>query len=54
MGSLVDQPLQRKPYPVRLLTIVIIPVVGLIFGVLADIIMNWIGLDLKHRELAEH
>ncbi len=22
--------------------------------VLADIVMNWIGLDLKHRELAEH
>jgi len=37
-----------------LLTIVIIPVVGLIFGVLADIVMNWIGLDLKSRELAEH
>lgn len=37
-----------------LLTIVIIPVVGLIFGIIADIIMNWIGLDLKHRELAEH
>ncbi len=37
-----------------LLTVVIIPVVGLIFGVTADIIMNWIGLDLKSRELAEH
>ena len=37
-----------------LLTIVIIPVVGLIFGVIADIVMTWIGLDLKHRELAEH
>jgi hypothetical protein len=37
-----------------LLTIAIIPVVGLIFGVIADIVMNWIGLDLKHRELAEH
>ena len=37
-----------------LLTIVIIPVVGLCFGVIADIVMNWIGLDLKHRELAEH
>jgi hypothetical protein len=37
-----------------LLTIVIIPVVGLIFGVIADIVMTWIGLDLKSRELAEH
>jgi hypothetical protein len=37
-----------------LLTVVIIPVVGLIFGVLADLIMGHIGLDLKSRELAEH
>jgi hypothetical protein len=37
-----------------LLTVVIIPVVGLIFGITADIVMNWIGLDLKSRELAEH
>jgi hypothetical protein len=37
-----------------LLTVAIIPVVGLIFGVLADIIMSRIGLDLKSRELAEH
>jgi hypothetical protein len=37
-----------------LLTIIIIPVVGFCFGVLADIVMSWIGLDLKHRELAEH
>ncbi len=37
-----------------LLTIAIIPVVGLCFGLLADVVMNWIGLDLKSRELAEH
>jgi hypothetical protein len=37
-----------------LLTIIIIPVVGLIFGIIADVVMTWIGLDLKHRELAEH
>ena len=37
-----------------LLTIIIIPVVGLIFGLIADVVMNWIGLDLKHRELSEH
>lgn len=37
-----------------LLTIIIIPVTGVIFGVLADIVMNWIGIDLKSRELAEH
>lgn len=37
-----------------ILTIIIIPVTGVIFGVVADIIMNWIGIDLKSRELAEH
>lgn len=37
-----------------LVTVVSIPIVGLIFGVLADIIMSRIGIDLKSRELAEH
>lgn len=37
-----------------LATVIIIPVVGLIFGVLADLIMGHIGIDLKSRELAEH
>ncbi len=37
-----------------LVTVVIIPVVGLIFGLMADVVMNWIGIDLKSRELAEH
>jgi hypothetical protein len=37
-----------------LVTVIIIPVIGLIFGVLADIIMGHIGIDLKSRELAEH
>lgn len=37
-----------------ILTIVIIPVVGCVFGFLADVVMSHIGIDLKHRELAEH
>lgn len=37
-----------------LVTVVSVPVIGLIFGVLADIIMGHIGIDLKSRELAEH
>ena len=37
-----------------LVTVVSIPIVGLLFGFIADVIMNWIGLDLKSRELAEH
>lgn len=37
-----------------ILTIIIIPTVGVIFGVLADIVMHFIGIDLKSRDLAEH
>ena len=37
-----------------ILTIIIIPVTGCIFGILADLVMSHIGIDLKHRELAEH
>lgn len=37
-----------------LLTVALIPSIGMLFGVLADIIMHWIGLDLKNRDLAEH
>ena len=36
------------------LTVVLIPVIGLIFGVLADLVMSHIGIDLKSRDLAEH
>ncbi len=37
-----------------LITVVSIPLVGLIFGIIADIVMGAIGIDLKSRELAEH
>ena len=37
-----------------LLTVVLIPIIGLIFGVLADLVMRSIGIDLEHRDLAEH
>lgn len=37
-----------------ILTILIIPVTGCLFGFLADIVMGHIGIDLKNRELAEH
>lgn len=36
-----------------ILTMLIIPAVGCILGWLADIVMTHIGIDLKHRELAE-
>lgn len=37
-----------------LLTVVLIPIIGLIFGILADLVMRTIGIDLEHRDLAEH
>lgn len=37
-----------------LLTVVIIPIIGVIFGIIADVIMKKIGIDLKSRDLAEH
>lgn len=35
-------------------TIITIPIVGLIFGLITDFIMGHIGIDLTSRELAEH
>ena len=37
-----------------IMTIILIPLIGVIFGVLADVAMHFIGIDLKSRELAEH
>lgn len=37
-----------------ILTVVLIPTIGVIFGVVADIVMSHIGIDLKSRELSEH
>lgn len=37
-----------------LVTIILIPIIGVIMGVLADIVMSRIGIDLKSRDLAEH
>jgi len=37
-----------------ILTCVMIPVVGCLLGLLADLILHWIGIDLTSRELAEH
>jgi len=36
------------------LTVLLIPVIGVLFGVLADIVMHFVGIDLKSRDLAEH
>ena len=37
-----------------LITVVVIPVAGVILGVLADLVMSQLGIDLKNRALAEH
>jgi hypothetical protein len=35
-------------------TVISIPVVGLILGLFADVVMKRIGIDLTSRELSEH
>ena len=35
-------------------TVISIPVVGLILGLIADFVMKHIGIDLSSRELSEH
>lgn len=37
-----------------IVTVVAIPIIGVILGVLADLVMSHIGIDLKSRELSEH
>lgn len=37
-----------------LFTVIAIPTVGFILGLLADVVMHWIGIDLRSRKLAEH
>ena len=37
-----------------ILTIIIIPVTGLIFGILADAVINHIGIDLKTHKTSEN
>lgn len=35
------------------MTVVIVPVLGCIFGLLADVVMKYTGIDLSHRDTAE-
>jgi hypothetical protein len=37
-----------------IVTVAAIPIIGVILGVLADLVMSHIGIDLKSRELSEH
>lgn len=37
-----------------IVTVILIPVIGVIFGSIADFFMGMIGIDLKSRDLAEH
>jgi len=37
-----------------LVTVIIIPVCGVILGLLADLVMSRLGIDLRSRKLAEH
>jgi len=37
-----------------MVTVILIPLIGVLFGTLADLIMSHVGIDLKSRDLAEH
>jgi hypothetical protein len=37
-----------------IVTVVTIPIVGVLLGFLADLVMSRVGIDLKSRELSEH
>ena len=37
-----------------IVTVAAIPIIGVILGFLADLVMTHIGIDLKSRELSEH
>ena len=37
-----------------LVTVILIPIIGVVFGTIADFFMKMLGLDLEHREIAEH
>lgn len=37
-----------------LLTMALIPTIGVLFGTFADFLMSFIGIDLKSREIADH
>ena len=37
-----------------IVTVAAIPIIGVILGFLADLVMSRIGIDLKSRELSEH
>ena len=49
-GSLYNE----SHFQFTLLTIILIPLVGVIFGLIADVVMGWIGIDLKNRSVSEH
>jgi hypothetical protein len=37
-----------------IVTVITIPIIGVLLGLLADLVMSRIGIDLKSRELSEH
>ena len=37
-----------------IVTVVAIPIIGVLLGLIADLVMTNIGIDLKSRELSEH
>ena len=37
-----------------IVTVISIPIIGVLLGLVADLVMSKIGIDLKSRELSEH
>lgn len=44
----------EAPWQFTLLTVLIIPLMGVILGLLADLVMSRSGINLKSRVLGEH
>lgn len=50
LGSLYN----HSPAQFTALTIVLIPVTGVLFGVVADVVLGLLGIDLRTRGVSDH
>lgn len=41
-------------WPFVIITVIVIPTCGMILGLLADLVMNNLGIDLKKKAVSEH
>lgn len=50
LGSLYN----HSPAQFTALTILLVPITGVLFGVIADIVLGLLGIDLSHRGVSDH